>query len=223
MLPEDIRIFVRERNPTSSKDASKLADDYYQAQKEGAEGQKKEGDRAARRCLQCGKLGHIAKDCRSKPARPQEQKGALTSTHKHQKKNLSDIECFNCHKKGYYSSNCPHNAMLCTERRVDHRGSLPALERKAVTKPGVMKRGIVEGKWSQEILLDTGCSRTLVHQDLVPEEKFIEGEAVAIRCAHGDTTLYPLAQITMEVDGKTIEVEAAVSSTLPTYGSPTGH
>ena len=147
-------------------------------------------------------------------AQPQEQKGAFTSTHKHHEKNFSDIECFNCHKKGHYSSNCPHNAMLCVECRMDYRGSLPALERKAVTKPGVLKRGIVKGKLSQEILLDTGCSRTLMHQDLVLEEKIIEGEAVVI-CAHGDMALYPLAQITMEVDGNIIEVEAAVLSTLP--------
>ena len=36
-----------------------------------------------------------------------------------------------------------------------------------------------------------------------------------IRCAHGDTVLYPLANIEMEVDGQAIRVEAAVSATLP--------
>ena len=67
----------------------------------------------------------------------------------------------------------------------------------------------------KDILLDTGCCRTLIHQDLVPEGKIKEGEAVAIRCAHGDTELYPLAQISMEVEGRPIEVEAGVSNTLP--------
>ena len=28
-------------------------------------------------------------------------------------RHLKDIDCFNCHKKGHYSSNCPQNAMLC--------------------------------------------------------------------------------------------------------------
>lgn len=108
-------------------------------------------------------------------------------------------------RKGAHSSNCPLNAMFCTERRVDHRGPLPALKKKATIKPGVMKSGMVEGKQVNKILLDTECSRTLVHQDLVPEEKFLEGEAVAIRCAHGNTILYPLAQISMEVEGNPIE------------------
>ena len=45
------------------------------------------------------------------------------------------------------------------------------------------------GKPVDNILLDTGCSRTLVHQSLVPKEKLLEGEAVAIRCAHGDSPI----------------------------------
>ena len=62
--------------------------------------------------------------------------------------------------------------------------------------------------------MDTGCSRT-VNRDLVPENKIIEGEAVAIRCAHVNTELYPLAQVSLEVDGRLMEVETTVSSTLP--------
>ena len=52
---------------------------------------------------------------------------------------------------------------------------------------------IVEGQEVADILLDTGCSRALVRRDLVNEEKMLEGEAVKIRYAHGDTVLYPLA------------------------------
>lgn len=66
-----------------------------------------------------------------------------------------------------------------------------------------------------DILLDTGSSQTLVHQELVPESQFKDGEAVAIRCAHRDTVLYPLVEVTMEVEGKPIKVEAAISDTLP--------
>ena len=46
-----------------------------------------------------------------------------------------------------------------------------------------------------DILLDMGCSQTMVHADLVPPEKFLEGDAATIQCAHGDTVLYPLANI----------------------------
>ena len=125
------------------------------------------------------------------------------------KRDLKDIECFNCHKKGHYSSNCPHNALLCSDEKTmvkhDRTGK----------HMGVVRDGMVEGQKVNNIVLDTGCSRTLDHRKFVPEEKFVEGEAVAIRCAHGDTVLYPLAHVRLEVGGKSFQVEAAVTDRLP--------
>ena len=74
------------------------------------------------------------------------------------------------------------------------------------------RSGAVEGTAVDNILLDTGCSRTLVRQELVPRRKIVEGEAVAIRCANGDTVLY---LVQMVVDGRDMEVNAAVSENLP--------
>jgi predicted aspartyl protease len=78
-----------------------------------------------------------------------------------------------------------------------------------------MRKGTVEGCWVEDILLDTGCSRTLVHQKLVPEEAFLEGKATTFCCAHGDTVVYTLARIHIEVQRYSIDVEAAVSEDLP--------
>ena len=52
----------------------------------------------------------------------------------------------------------------------------------------------------------------MVHSDLVPPEKFLEGDTVVIKCAHG---VYPLANVEMKVDLLKVEVEAAVSGKLP--------
>ena len=38
---------------------------------------------------------------------------------------------------------------------------------------------------------------------------------MAIHCAHGDTVLYPLALVHQEIKGHQIDVEAAISETLP--------
>ena len=80
---------------------------------------------------------------------------------------------------------------------------------------GIMRSGTVEGTYVKNILLDTGCSRTLIHRKLVPEEVLLEGKATMVCCAHGATVLCHLAKVHMEVEGKPIEVEAAVSDRLP--------
>ena len=68
----------------------------------------------------------------------------------------------------------------------------------------------MEGREVKDIVLDTGCSKTIVHHSLVPEKKLVTGEAVTIRCAHGDSVLYPLANVDLVVDGVPLTVEAAV-------------
>jgi len=55
----------------------------------------------------------------------------------------------------------------------------------------------------------------MIRKDLVPADKYLEGDVVTIRCAHGDVTLYPLADVDLEVEGLSIQVEAAVSEKLP--------
>ena len=38
---------------------------------------------------------------------------------------------------------------------------------------------------------------------------------MAIRCAHGDTVLYPLAKVHLKVDGQSLNITAAVAERLP--------
>ena len=54
-----------------------------------------------------------------------------------------------------------------------------------------------------------------MRQNLVPEKKIRKGETVAIRCAHGNTLWYPLAEVEIKIGGQELKVEAAVSDTLP--------
>ena len=54
---------------------------------------------------------------------------------------------------------------------------------------GIKHSGVVEGKAVEDIMLDTGCSRTMVRGDLVPGEKLLEGRCAVVRCAHDGTDL----------------------------------
>ena len=62
---------------------------------------------------------------------------------------------------------------------------------------GVSQIGQVEGK-PVEIVLDTGCARTMVWKKLVRPNKITERQ-VSIHCAHGSSVTYPLAQVKIAI------------------------
>ena len=61
-------------------------------------------------------------------------------------------------------------------------------------------------------MLDTECSRTMVHSDRVSEGQIREGGFAVVRCALGDTVMYLMADIIVELDGCMIDTVAAVSA-----------
>ena len=108
------------------------------------------------------------------------------------------------------------NTMLCFVE-CQEVITVIAIEQSVVQGPEIFWPGKLEGIQVRDILLDTGCSRTLVHKDLLSKDNLLAGEAVAIRCAHGDTVLYKLAQVQLEVERQAIlmEVTVAVADKLP--------
>lgn len=46
--------------------------------------------------------------------------------------------------------------------------------------------------------------------------KIVGGE-VAVTCTHGNTTVYPLADVEIEVKGYCLTVQAGVADTLPVF------
>ena len=73
--------------------------------------------------------------------------------------------------------------------------------------------GKVEGQVANDILLDTGCFKTLVRRELVPREKILQ-EQVPFWCTHVETVMYPLANIEVQLGGVALTVEVAVSDRL---------
>ena len=82
---------------------------------------------------------------------------------------------------------CPSDAALFSEGvRPRMGGSKGPLQPRELTRSGQ-----VEGHHVDDILLDTGCSWTLVKEQLVLEEKLLEGQPTTIWCAHGDSAVSP--------------------------------
>ena len=73
-LLRDIGIFVVVRQPKTAMEAAKLANDYHLARK-GRDGDIKHNGKAPMKpgikCLKCGKIGHIARECRGTSLRPE--------------------------------------------------------------------------------------------------------------------------------------------------------
>eukprot|EP00731_Ephydatia_muelleri_P001970 Em0001g1970a len=196
-LQTEVRVWVTERNPKTSAEAAKLADDYQSARKQNGS-----------RLVQERKFDQKATvDDKKKtasetvPRQGSEPKGDSATQMAVGKRSSSkrEIRCFNCKETGHMARDCPSNALFGEEQ-----GML-----------GIKHSGVVEGKAVEDIMLDTGCSRTMVRGDLVPGERLLEGRCAVVRCAHGDTVVYPMAQICLEVDGHKINTAAAVSNTLP--------
>ena len=102
---------------------------------------------------------------------------------------------------------CPAKALFCDEEDSFGAGIEGEVQE-------VVHEGLVEGK-PVKVLLDTGSARTLVRGDLVPRGKVLVGQGVAIRCAHGESVRYPLADIEVEDGSRQFVVRAGVADQLP--------
>ena len=200
-MTTDLKVWVSERKPTTGGEAGGLADDYVRARQRdtGVKGtvddRRREKGMDQKKCHNCGKEGHFARNCFKKTGDKQKSDVKTEGG----RWDLSSVKCYNCGQLGHISTKCPAKVLFCG-------GSLA----KQATRSGV-----VEGQIVEDIVLDTGCSRTMVHSSLVGEGKQLDGEAVTVRCAHGDTVLYPLAKIDLELDGVNVSVKAAVADKLP--------
>ena len=191
-LPRELKIWVAERKPKTSKEAAELADNYLRARKHEHRTEPSGGRQDKGSSWNKG-----TRDARDAPKVPSGRE-TLGGQAPRRIENREAIHCFTCGKKGHIARHCRTNALVC------------------IGLPGDMRReGTVNGQCAKNIMLDTGCSSTMVHRNLVPEAQILDGESAVVRCAHGDSVLYPMAEVNIEVDGCTISAVAAVSDTLP--------
>ena len=213
-LPLEKRAWVKERKPDTCVKAGELADEYELARI--LESQDRAADTLPRKlppvtskkwCSYCKTAGHVKGEC-SKLAQKRERDPGPNTREAPEPTRKPPIRCFNCKREGHIAAKCPGEPALLCEKSTTVGARLNTVD--------VWQRtGTVEGQFVPEIVLDTACKRTMVRQELVPPWKIIEGDVATIRCAHGDTVLYPLANVNMEIDGRAFVVEAAVSATLP--------
>ena len=112
---------------------------------------------------------------------------------------------YTCDGKGHTSKQCPSKALFCGNRNKP-RGAVDST---------VLREGAVNGFLVHDLLLHTGCSKTIVRRDLVGEQQWLKGESTIIQCVHGYAFAYLLAAIELEIQGKPVLVNTAVLDTFP--------
>ena len=58
-----------------------------------------------------------------------------------------------------------------------------------------------------DILLDMGCTCTLIRRELVPDDQLLDS-MIEILCVHGDSMEYPLAEVDVTVNDEHFEILA---------------
>ena len=213
-LPEDVRMWVKERKPKTTTDAAQLAEDYLQARPAGTP--PKPDHAPTGPCPRCGELGHWARLCPTNPRPPPTRQQQSTDMPRNPRTHVNsrpsdqnsrpqDVKCYNCSAKGHLSHNCPQKALFSS--------TTPAIVTNK-RQERAYQRGTINGVYCKDIVVDTGASKTLVRSDLVTQDDILEG-VVNIQCAHGDIVSYPLAAVKIAVEGKEIIAHAAVAQSLP--------
>ena len=120
------------------------------------------------------------------------------------KRDLKNIDCFNCHQKGHYSFKCPSKALFCGVKRAGKWN--PGVKRGGKGKP--TQTGVKSGgKWNPTQPGVTSGGKWNPIQTGVKRAGAVEGNSVKN---------IPLDTAQVEVaGGQSLEVTAAVSETLP--------
>lgn len=221
-MPRDLQLRVRERKPKTAEEAGTIADDIISAR-----GSIFNGNTDNRNCLKCGIPGHFARDCRSTTNKV----GNFSLGPRDDRKKSENImrrdaglTCYSCGKLGHIASRCP-SRIASKDNGGKKIGTYfcdnTKSEAKQFTSSSYKSRdqeyvcqGLVEGI-PTELLVDSGASCTLVHQDLVTNERINENDQLQIKCAHGDSVVYPTANIEIKINDQIYHVRAGVSPTLP--------
>eukprot|EP00731_Ephydatia_muelleri_P007554 Em0003g1802a len=200
-LPSNVRVWVREREPTTCLEAGQLADDYAQARRQAGLESKREDVKNGDGGKQSGTGGQ------GKGRVGEESAGTRDVDGKGQPSRKGP-RCYSCHKFGHIASKCPSSAVMYGGAKYAHKR--PAKS----SSTTVIRSGWVNDRWVKDIVLDTGAAKTMIRGDLVTEEDMV-GSSIIVKCAHGDEIAYPVARVKIVVEGVTYTLDVAVSDSLP--------
>ena len=195
----ELRAWLKEQKPKTAEELGNLANLHVQSRKgplvEGSYASfgKNKGDSFK-------KQPQIKREPPIKEQAPGEQtKPVITPSRRN---NKLPVTCYKCGKPGHMSFNCvkgnykpAQGYLLCTTPLKSHELEFPSCN----------VQGKIEGK-SAEMIVDSGCTRTLVHKKFVKNGS-LTGEEMSVLTAMGERLIVPLAKVEIESgQGKHVEL-----------------
>ena len=206
-VPEEMVVWLKERKPESLEQLGKLADDYVLARKS-------EGVRSPRPTAP----GFYKVEAGNPPSQVREERRRPVANGERTQVNFrGDKRCYSCGRWGHLSYSCPNKRVTELKEGQNWKGLFAgACEDVAWNEDSqkYLKRGTVDGKPVQ-MLVDTGCDRTIISARVVKTGKLDPGNKVPVLCVHGDTCSYPTARVKLTSGSWVRDAEVAVAPNLP--------
>ena len=116
-------------------------------------------------------------------------------------RDVRTVECFQCGKNGHFQRDCRLKVeyVKCSLLNVPRETQMPEWT----------KTVKINGKLDKA-LLDTGCTKTIVHPRCVTDEDYL-GWSIPYNTASERKTHFPAASVTLEIEGMTTTMAVGVS------------
>ncbi len=199
-VPEELAIWIKEKKPESLKQAAQFADDYMTARNQKVIAPGTPQSETNRQSITYPKASSYKK-----------------WTSERTRTNTSgDRQCFHCRQWSHLMFNCPNRKPLKqsgAEKSNLYAGTCTEIAWNLESDKFV-RSGTLQGR-PVRMLVDTGCTLTMVRSDFVEADRVNAQEKVSVRCVHGDSVGYPTAKVELQIGNWKKEMRVAVAPDLP--------